>query len=327
MNRYPMKLIPVCKNLLWGGYKLSKIYGKGRRDEKTAESWELTVRRDGMSLIANGCFEGMALEQLIRNDSGVVGNNCALGAFPLLVKFIDASEDLSVQVHPDNDYAALHESDSGKNELWYVVDAEDNAEIVYGLKSDITDEAFESAVINEDFSPVLNKIKVKKGDVFFIPSGQVHAICHGVLIAEIQQNSNITYRIYDYNRTGSDGKKRELHVRKALDVVKNYTDDYIKNIQFCGKADRRPSVEGGNVICDCEHFRVTSITLSSKAGHCEFTVDENSFAFLLFTDAENVSVSCSDTTVGVFSGDGIFIPAGSGKIYVNGKCHVLLSEC
>lgn len=323
MKRYPMKLSYVPKEIIWGGDRLKNNYNKSADFGKIAESWELTVRRDGMSHVTNGKYAGTSLQDLITRFPEYVSDNFNGGSFPLLIKFIDAADDLSVQVHPDDIYAALNEDSLGKTEMWYVVEADDDAMLIYGLADGVTKEDFVQALSGEFSDKLFNKIPVKKGDVFFIPSGQVHAICHGTLIAEIQQNSNVTYRIYDYGRLGFDGKPRELHVKKAIDTVKVYSPKDIDLLVFEENTSRRKDLTAGKVLCNSKYFRVTLLSQESES---VFTVDEKSFVSLLFTDAKNASVSAGDVTVNVEKGDCIFIPAGTGNVIINGKCEALISE-
>lgn len=323
MKRYPMKLSYVPKEIIWGGDRLKTNYNKSADFEKIAESWELTVRRDGMSHVTNGKYAGTSLQDLITRFPEYVSDNFNGDSFPLLIKFIDAADDLSVQVHPDDIYAALNEDSLGKTEMWYVVEADDDAMLIYGLADGVTKEDFVQALSGEFSDKLFNKIPVKKGDVFFIPSGQVHAICHGTLIAEIQQNSNVTYRIYDYGRLGFDGKPRELHVKKAIDTVKVYSPKDIDLLVFEENTSRRKDLTAGKVLCNSKYFRVTLLSQESES---VFTVDEKSFVSLLFTDAKNASVAAGDVTVNVEKGDCIFIPAGTGNVIVSGKCEALISE-
>ncbi|MBR6808444.1 MAG: class I mannose-6-phosphate isomerase [Clostridia bacterium] len=323
MNFYPMKLSSVPKNIIWGGVKLRELYNKKSEFEKIAESWELTVRDDGMSYIENGCYMGMSLREFTDKYPAAVGESFRGGSFPLLIKFIDAEKDLSVQVHPGDSYARIHENSSGKTEMWYVVHAEDGASLIYGLSESVTEADFAKAINGTISAELFTKIPIKTGDVFFIPPGQIHAICKGTLIAEIQQNSNITYRIYDYDRLDSDGKPRELHREKAVDVVKKYTPEEIKELSFSGNPNRRASVASGKILCDCEYFRVTHL---NNDGELVFTVDEQSFVSLLFTHAENAVVSCNGVCLSVSAGDSLFIPAGCADVTLSGRSELLISE-
>ncbi|MCI6751509.1 MAG: class I mannose-6-phosphate isomerase, partial [Selenomonas bovis] len=218
---YPMKLIAPLKDYIWGGTRLKDEYGKKTDLDKVSESWELACHKDGKSVIANGEAEGQTLEDwLAKQGKEVLGKHVEnFPYFPLLIKLIDAKDNLSVQVHPDNDYAQRVEGEYGKTEMWYIVDCEPGASLLYGFQHEISKEEFECRIKENTLLDVVNRVPVHKGDVFFIDSGTLHAIGKGILICEIQQNSNTTYRIYDYGRVGKDGKPRELHVQKALDVT------------------------------------------------------------------------------------------------------------
>ena len=220
--RYPMKLTAPLKDYLWGGTRLKEEYGKETALEKVAESWELACHRDGHSVIANGPAEGQTLEAwLTRAGREMLGTNAArFPYFPLLVKLIDAHDDLSVQVHPDDDYALRIEGEYGKTEMWYIVDAAPGAELLYGFRREITKEEFRQRIADHTLLDAVCRVPVKKGDVFFIPAGTLHAIGKGILICEIQQNSNTTYRVYDYGRVGADGKLRDLHIDKGILIHK-----------------------------------------------------------------------------------------------------------
>lgn len=325
INKYPMKLRSVPKEIIWGGDKLKQSYGKTASFDKIAESWELTVREDGMSIIENGEYKGTSLENYISQDFvGTVGSSADTNSFPLLIKFIDASDNLSVQVHPNNEYALSWEGESGKTEMWYVVQADEGAELVYGLREGVSRSLFEEAIKNETTNETLRRIRVRAGDVYFIPSGQVHAICKGAFIAEIQQNSNITYRIYDYDRIDANGKKRELHINKALDSIKFYTNDEILALRFEGSVKRQPPKEPADVLCDCKYFRVSKFNLN---GRLKLYADEKSFLSLLFTETSGKSeVTSNGISVSVNGGDSVFVPAGSGDVTVTGHGKFLLSE-
>ena len=222
---YPLIFEPVLKNYIWGGDNLKKIGRKLPENEKVAESWEIAAHEDGMTVVKNGAYAGKSLGELLEIlGEDLVGrkNGWALkrGKFPLLVKLIDANRNLSVQVHPGDRYARKHEGNElGKSEMWVALDAENDAEIVYGLEEQVTKESFEEAIENGDLEKYLHRVRIKRGDHVCVPSETLHAIMEGALIAEIQQNSNTTYRVYDWNRVGDDGKPRELHVDKALDVI------------------------------------------------------------------------------------------------------------
>ena len=195
-----LKLKAPCKDYIWGGNRLREEYGKQLDSDRIAESWELSCHKDGQSVITGGEFDGKTLSDYIAaKGKGVLGKNCGrFEYFPVLIKLIDAKDNLSVQVHPSNEYALRVEGEYGKTEMWYIVDCDPGAELLYGFKHEISKEEFAERIANNTLLEVTNNVPVHKGDVFFIESGTLHAIGKGILIAEIQQNSNTTYRIYDY---------------------------------------------------------------------------------------------------------------------------------
>jgi mannose-6-phosphate isomerase len=220
---YPLLFIPAMKDYLWGGRGLEKI-GKTLPEGIVAESWEISGHPDGLGKVANGRLAGLTLPELLkeygRDLVGTALPESAMTSFPLLVKFIDANDRLSVQVHPDDAYARVHENGSlGKTEMWVVLDAKPGSKLVYGLKRGVTREQFAKAVEEDGIASCLNEIPARKGDVFDIPAGLVHAIGSGLMMVEIQQNSNATYRVYDYGRVDSSGNRRPLHIGKAMDVI------------------------------------------------------------------------------------------------------------
>ena len=216
-----LKLKPCCKDYIWGGRRLADEYGIPCDKDILAEAWVLSCHPDGPSVIVNGPSQGKTLAEYIQaNGNQVLGTHCRrFRDFPILVKFIDANQHLSVQVHPGNRYALSQEHQYGKTEMWYVMDAAPNSFLYYGFKREVSREEFARRIQEDTLLDVLNAVPVQKGDVLFIESGTIHAIGAGILIAEIQQNSNVTYRVYDYGRVGKDGKKRDLHIEKALAVT------------------------------------------------------------------------------------------------------------
>ncbi|MBQ7921551.1 MAG: class I mannose-6-phosphate isomerase [Clostridia bacterium] len=320
LNKYPMKLRPVTKQAIWGGSKLIENYHKTAPFDKIAESWELTVRSDGVNIIDNGVFAGMRLDQYIEQDPcNILGCDADGERFPLLVKFLDAFDDLSVQVHPDDAYALAHADDLGKMEMWYIMEAEPGAQLVYGLKDDCTLDDFAHAVTSGETESVLRYVPVKAGECYFIPHGLVHAIGAGILIAEIQQNSNVTYRVYDYNRRQADGTLRQLHVAQAMDVVRSYTDAEISAQRYS-----REMPVNDDVLCDCQYFKVTKYT-SAGDGSVHFSVDERSFASLLVLSGENGQILCGDFSCDVQKGESYFLPAGLGDVTVAGELTLLVT--
>ena len=238
--------------------------------------------------------------------------------FPLLIKFIDAKSDLSVQVHPDDEYAALHENSYGKTEAWYVLDCEEGAELIYGFKEKLSKEKFKKSIEDNTFLNYVNKVKVKKGDVFFIKSGTLHAIGGGILLAEVQQNCNTTYRVYDYGRL-VNGKPRELHIDKAVDVTvtdaPTRSGDPDGKAVSCGEAVRTE-------LCSCEFFKMTSLEVFGA-----HTVDvlDDSFLSVLILNGKG-SITSGGAAVSVKKGDSVFIPASSGEVLFAGEFKALLSS-
>jgi len=220
---YPLKFDPIYKQIIWGGTNISKYFHRGIILDSVAESWELCCREDGISIVSSGILKGMSLQDAIyKYKDKLLGKKTYLNfgsKFPLLIKIIDANESLSVQVHPNDAYARINDDSCGKNELWYILDAKKKAEIIFGVKKDETKAEFSVAVSENKIEQTLNRVAASKGDVFYVPAGKVHAILSGILIAEIQQNSNTTYRIYDWGRVDVGGKSRALNTAQALDVI------------------------------------------------------------------------------------------------------------
>lgn len=318
---YPMKLEAPLKDYLWGGTRLKDEYGKKTNLDKVAESWELACHKDGKSKIVNGEAAGLFLEDwLAGQDKSVLGTNAAsFPYFPLLIKLIDAKGDLSVQVHPDNDYAMRVEGEYGKTEMWYIVDCEPGASLLYGFKETISKEEFERRIADNTLLEVCNRVPVKKGDVFFIDSGTLHAIGKGILICEIQQNSNTTYRIYDYGRVGKDGKPRELHVKKAIDVTK--LEPPTKPTTALAKIDIIPGLDM-KLLAECEYFTAYHATLKGEA-----SLKAGSESFQTFTVLSgSLKLTSGDTVLDFYKGESVFIPAGLGIYTLTGDATFILSK-
>lgn len=208
---------PVFKEMIWGGHKLKDVYGYDIPSNQTGECWAISAHRNGDCQISKGEFAGKTLSQVYESHRELFGD-IQNEQFPLLVKIIDASNDLSVQVHPDDEYAEVHENSLGKTECWYVLDCDENTQMVMGHHAQ-TKEELVKAIQNDDYDHLLNSFEIHKGDFFYIPSGTIHAICKGSLIYEAQQSSDITYRVYDYHRKDKDGHERQLHVQQSIDVT------------------------------------------------------------------------------------------------------------
>lgn len=296
---YILKLSPALKDYIWGGTRLKTEFKIETPMQTVAEAWVLSAHKDGPSVIENGELKGKTLLQGIESfGRECLGTNCAgISDFPILIKLIDADKNLSVQVHPSDDYARAHEGEQGKTEMWYIVDCSDDAFIYYGFKSEISREAFIKKAKDGTIADCLNRVSVKKGDAYFIPAGTVHAIGKGCLIAEIQQNSNTTYRVFDYNRLGKDNKPRELHIDKAADVV---------NLSAAKEYSAK-----GNILAECKYFKV----IKHKVEGSSFVeVGTDSFSCILCVDG-----SAFIDSVEIKKGECVFIPAGSGRIKIAGS--------
>jgi len=315
---YPMKTSPVFKQYIWGGNTLKTKFGKNVPDDFAAESWEISCHKDGLCTVAEGDYSGMLLRDVIASDPMSMTGKDEYTAFPLLVKILDATDRLSVQVHPDDAYAYEFENgEKGKTEMWYVIDAKPGAKLVYGLKEGTGKEQFRQAVESGNTEEVLNFVPVKKGDSFFIGSGTIHAIGAGLLIAEIQQSSNTTYRVYDYNRTDKNGNKRELHIEKAIAV----TDIDAGEAQ--NRIGAEVDINGGKMrnLADCEFFRVEKYDLTSDTS---LTNNHGGFEMLVFTEGSG-SIDYAGSSWSFKNGDSFFVPAAIGKYTVSGGCTFLRS--
>lgn len=308
-----LKLKPTGKDYIWGGHRLVEEYGKVCEGERLAETWELSCHPDGPSMIENGKWSGKTLQEYIQVEGKqVLGNNCRRFLdFPVLIKFIDAKDNLSIQVHPDNNYALTHEGQYGKTEMWYVVDAAEDAFLYYGFESEISKEEFQRRIEEDTLLEVLHAVPVKKGDMFFIEAGTIHAIGKNILIAEIQQNSNVTYRVYDYGRVGADGKKRELHIQQAVEVT-----------------NRVPIREDGSMyphLASCDYFTVDKLHLDGNVFRkAEGIVTEDSFLSILVLEGEG-TIQNAYNSISYKKGDSLFLPAGSGEYQISGTCEALVT--
>ena len=305
------RLEPVYKDYIWGGNKLNEEYGKNSGMPITAESWELACHKDGMCKIVDGEYSGKTLFDALADNPDALGDKAArFEFFPILIKLIDACNDLSVQVHPSDEYALKNEGQYGKTEMWYVVDAAEDAKLVYGLNRDVSKEEFSLLAKGPELMSVLNFVPVKKGDVFFINSGVIHAIGKGLLICEIQQNSNLTYRVYDYDRVDANGNKRPLHIDKAIEVAKLSPEPMRSDCQIV-IADSNVIVEN---LASCGYFVVDKISLNGKYTLCP----EGSFISLTVVDGEG-TIGC----LNVSKGTTVFIPADFGIVEIVGNLTAL----
>ncbi len=297
-----LKLTPSCKDYIWGGRRLIEEFGKDFSGDVLAETWEISCHKDGLSTISNGDYAGKTLLNYIQEKgTQCLGTNASpFEYFPILVKLIDAKDYLSIQVHPDDSYALEHEHQYGKTEMWYVVDAKEGAFLYYGFSKSVSKEELKERIQNNTLLEVLNKVPVKKGDTFFIEPGTIHAIGKDILIAEIQQNSNVTYRVYDYGRVDANGNGRELHIDKAVDVINR--KQYVE------------SQKSDSHLANCKYFTVDKMILD---GTYTEKVTNDSFVGLLFVEG-NGSILDSDTNLDFKKGDSFFIPANEETYTIKG---------
>lgn len=293
------KLIPACKDYLWGGNKLKDKYGKQTACDPCAESWELSFHPDGKTMLPGG----LTLEEAFTKAE--LGTNILdFSFFPLLIKFIDAKSNLSVQVHPSDDYALTHENSLGKTEMWYIVEADEGAGIYLGFNRDVTLEEYERAIKKNTLTELLNFYPVKTGECYFIPSGTIHAIGAGCLICEIQQNSNLTYRVYDYGRRDKNGNTRELHIDKALLVTdrKKHTLRTLPN----------------NALGVSKYFNVKKLEVD---GSISLNANEKSFNCITCTEGAG-----RINGIEMNQGDSFFVPAGYGNYILEGRMTTIMTD-
>lgn len=320
MSKYPVKTIPVFKDYLWGGNNLKEKWNKNSPYEITAESWELSAHKNGQSTAVNGIYKGKTLSEIIEIlGTDAIGTAYNGKDFPLLIKLIDAKNKLSIQVHPDDSYALENENQFGKTEMWYIVEAEEGAGILLGFNKDISKEEFEQRIKENTLLEVLNFVPCKAGDSVFIPPKTIHAIGEGLLIAEIQQNSDVTYRVYDYDRVGADGKKRELHVEKSIEV--SNLKKLVPNTKPTGEAEKFDGYTK-TLLETCEYFTVYRYESEKEV---EITAGEESFVSVLFLSGEGY-IEFNGEKTDFQKGDSFFIPAGTGKFTVNGCCSFVESR-
>lgn len=308
-------LKPVYKDYIWGGTRLKQEFNKNTPYEKTAESWEVSTNKNGKSIIINGEWKDKDLDELFNNQEtkeSIFGKRCLqMEKFPLLIKFIDADDNLSVQVHPNDEFAKRYENDSGKTEMWYILDCKENAKLICGLNENAKKENIKEILKNGEIKKYLKYVDVQKGDSIYIPSGTVHAILSGILICEIQQNSDLTYRIYDWDRVGKDGKPRELHIDKAVDVI-----------DFNSKAEKIES-NGQNVqeIMKTKYFNVDKIKIEYI-----YTDNSNIDTFYAISITEgNGKIYYADKEINIKKGDNFIVPAKLGEYKIEGNIELLKS--
>lgn len=321
MNK-PILLRPSGKDYLWGGRRLNDEFEKGIDMFPLAETWECSTHPDGPCFVANGEFEGMELAKLIKLHPEYLGSrNKGLTELPILIKFIDAKSDLSVQVHPTDDFAAEYENGQlGKTEMWYVLDAKSDSKLVYGFRHDMDEHTVREAINDGCLMKYLQQVPIKKDDLFFIKAGTVHAIGAGALVAEIQENSNLTYRLYDYDRVGADGKKRELHLDKAMKVANLKSSDRPKQPLRVLKYKQGVASE---LLCRCKYFEVYRMIVNTERRKIVvYRADEIGFRVLLCVNGCG-TVAYGNEMFLFYKGDCIFVPADSEELHIHGQAQFL----
>lgn len=325
MNK-PFLLKPSGKDYLWGGSRLNDEFAKGLELSPLAETWECSTHPDGPSFVISGEYAGKSLAAVLKEHPEYLGarvkkGSAANGELPILIKFIDAKSDLSVQVHPTDEYARERENGQlGKTEMWYVLDAAKEAALTYGLRRSVEKEEIRAAIENGNLERYLQKVPVKKDEIFFIEAGTIHAIGAGALIAEIQENSNLTYRLYDYDRVDKNGRKRELHVEKALEVANleqapepRQPLRVLKYSQGCAS----------ELLCRCKYFEVYRMLVNTERRQIvEYRADNMSFRVLLCINGCGI-LKYEGEVLEVYKGDCIFVPADSSDIQIHGRLQFL----
>ena len=311
MQLYPLKFKPILKERLWGGTKLKDVLGKPNESDITGESWELSGVKGDISIASNGPFSGTSLQEIIDKwpedllGKGVVER---FGKeFPILIKFIDAKQDLSIQLHPNDALAKERHNSFGKTEMWYVMDADKGANLIVGFNKEVTKEEYSESLKKDTLLDLLNYESVKEGDTFFINTGKIHAIGAGVLLAEIQQTSDITYRVFDFNRRDKKGNLRELHTEMALDAM-----DYHKKDDF--KVTYDGHMNTVNTMVDCPYFKTSFMHLTKNSSQ---TVSERDSFTIYMCVGGSAKISTDTGSVMIQKGETVLIPASSKTININ----------
>ncbi len=318
---YPLKFTPILKNKIWGGKKLRTLLNKQGASDKTGESWEISGVEDDISIVENGFLAGNNLQELIEIYMGdLVGQNIydQFGTeFPLLIKFIDASDDLSIQVHPNDEQAAERHNSFGKTEMWVAIQADKGSKLIAGFNQEVDKDLYLKKLKDNKLLDILNQEEVKAGDVFFMPAGRIHAIRSGCLIAEIQQTSDITYRLYDFDRTDDKGNRRELHTDLAVDVIDyNYYSDYkTKTSLVPNKATE---------VISCKYFTTNLIELNSSIERDMITFD--SFIIYMCLEGKAQIEQDNDTITEINKGETILVPAEITHYYIKALPEAKLIE-
>lgn len=327
LKNKPFLLKPAAKDYLWGGSRLNDDFGKAIPVSPLAETWECSTHPDGQSIIAD---TGKRLGDLLSEHPEYLGTHPleTMGGkpeLPILIKLIDAKRDLSVQVHPDDAFALEVENSLGKTEMWYILDAKPGTSLVYGFNMDVEEGQVREAVQDGTIEKLLNHVPVFKDDLFYIEAGTVHAIGAGALVAEIQESSNITYRLYDYGRVDKNGKTRPLHVDKALQVAN------LKSSAAPRQPMRVLKYRNGcasELLTRCKYFQVERLLLNTEVNRelVDFRTGSNSFHALLVVNGCG-SISGEGFMMNFFKGDCVFVPADSVPLKLHGRAQILNVSC
>lgn len=321
-NNKPLMLRPSGKDYLWGGRRLNDEFEKNIDMAPLAETWECSTHPDGPSYVVGGAFDRMELTDVLKYHPEYLGvRHKGKSALPILIKFIDAKNDLSVQVHPSDEYAKEHENGQmGKSEMWYVLDAGKNASLIYGLNRPCTKDEIKQAINSGTFMKHLQKVPVKKNDLFFIEAGTIHAIGAGVLVAEIQESSNLTYRLFDYDRVDKNGNQRELHIDKALEVANLNSSAEPRQPLRVLKYRQGTASE---LLCRCKYFEVYRMLINTQRRQKVFyEADELAFRVLLCVDGCG-TIDYDGGQMFFYKGDCIFVPADSVVLSIHGQAQFL----
>lgn len=321
MNK-PFLLRPSGKDYLWGGTRLNDEFEKNIDMEPLAETWECSTHKDGPSYVASGEYEGSSLKDVLLKHPDYLGVHANdRGELPILVKFIDAKNDLSIQVHPDDDYANEHEDGQlGKTEMWYVLGATKEARLIFGVNRECTREEIEKSIADGSVMKYLSVVPIQKDDLFFVEAGTIHAIGKGALVAEIQENSNLTYRMYDYDRVDKNGNKRELHIKKALDVANLHGMSNTRQPLRLLKYEQGVARE---LLCRCKYFEVYRMIVNTERRQKVFYhADKLSFRVLLCVNGCGTIVYDNEC-LNFYKGDCIFVPADSVEMQIHGQAQFL----
>ncbi len=327
-NSRPFLLKPAGKDYLWGGSRLRDDFSKEIDLEPLAETWECSTHPDGKSIVAEGIYAGRTLAEVLAEHPEFLGTHPRTsGELPILIKLIDAKKDLSVQVHPDDAYAQEHENGSlGKTEMWYVLDAARDAKLIYGFYHDMKKEVLEKSLENGTVEKYLQKVPVQRDDVFYVEPGIVHGIGAGTLVAEIQESSNLTYRLYDYNRVDKNGQKRPLHLKKALEVADLKGSAAPRQPMRVLKYRKGSATE---LLCRCKYFQVERMLINTERCRemADFQTGSNYFQVLLCIGGCGVLWQEDGEVIRFFKGDCMFVPACSTPFKLHGKAQMLKVSC